>query len=198
MAKRKKPSKPSTNGHSSSNGHSSPNGKPPKNGLHEEFETGQHPNNLKPIFSGRARTLTPDKKQQIIAFVAGGGSRRRACMFVGIAYTQFSLELTQRDPEFARQVEEAEAGNYLIQIGRVQEAAKKQWQAAAWLLERKYPEEFARTINTNIGGQKDGRPVPIVEIDIDSRDAAKRFVKMQSDLAVAMGESDPDADDDLD
>ena len=50
----------------------------------------------------------------------------------------------KRHSEFATALEKAEATSALRLVTRIQTASEKQWQAAAWILERRWPNEWAR------------------------------------------------------
>lgn len=47
-------------------------------------------------------------------------------------------------PDFDAAILAAEAAFIDSQIANIREAAKKNWQASAWLLERKFPEHFSQ------------------------------------------------------
>lgn len=101
---------------------------------------------LAPRFSRMSRrpVLNLSKRQSIIAMVANGSSRRVAARFIGCASSTITRTAT-RDPEFAVELVRAEQTAEVHQLRNVQSAAKipKHWRAAAWLLERRNPEDFA-------------------------------------------------------
>jgi len=60
----------------------------------------------------------------------------------GVSHETFYDWLT-RYPDFAEAVKKAEAAFILAALQRIDDAVQKgSWQAAAWLLERKYPAQF--------------------------------------------------------
>jgi hypothetical protein len=88
--------------------------------------------------------LNEAKRQTILALLAGGNSRRSAARFVGCAPCTIGRTVL-RDPEFAEKVARAEQSAEVHLLRLVQTAAKseKHWRAAAWLLERRNPQDFA-------------------------------------------------------
>jgi len=64
--------------------------------------------------------------------------------------------------EFLGAVEKAEGFRVQAALAQIVRAAQdpKHWTAAAWLLERTHPDEYARPIRTEISGP-DGGPVPV-------------------------------------
>lgn len=92
----------------------------------------------------RRNILDDAKRRMIIALVTQGSSRRVAGRFVGCAASTIT-RTALRDPDFAVQLARAEQMAEVNLLRAVQKAAKepKHWRAAAWLLERRNPEDFA-------------------------------------------------------
>ena len=93
---------------------------------------------------GRRPVLNATKKDQIVAIIGAGCSRRTAAAYVGCAPATIQ-NTANRDPKFAERLRQA---GYQAQIGylkNIQNAARKEqyWRAAAWALERLNPEDFA-------------------------------------------------------
>jgi hypothetical protein len=88
--------------------------------------------------------LDADKRQTIVSLLANGSSRRVAARFIGCAPSTITYTAA-RCPEFAERLVRAEQTAEVGLLQRVQAAAKleKHWRAAAWLLERRNPEDFA-------------------------------------------------------
>ncbi len=88
--------------------------------------------------------LDEPKRRLIVALVTGGSSRRTAARYVGCAPSTIT-RTAARDPEFAAQLARAEQTAEINLLRSVQTASKmpKHWRAAAWLLERRNPEDFA-------------------------------------------------------
>ena len=84
------------------------------------------------------------KRSEICAVVAMGCSRQVAARYVGCSRSTI-YRTALRDPEFRRQLLHAEARYEVFHLGNIGEAArcKQYWRAAAWILERKYPQRYA-------------------------------------------------------
>jgi hypothetical protein len=101
---------------------------------------------------GRKPKLTPELQQKLVSAIAAGNYIETACALVGIGTTTFYrwLELgsgpNARSPyrEFREAVKKAEAAAEAKRIQIITEAAKEDWKAAAWYLERRYPERWGR------------------------------------------------------
>lgn len=50
----------------------------------------------------------------------------------------------RRNPDFVRRIKEAESGAERGFLGRIIGHTEKQWTAAAWILERRWPERWAK------------------------------------------------------
>jgi helix-turn-helix protein len=92
---------------------------------------------------GRPRVLDDAKRHEISALVAGGCSLREAAKLVGCGINTINREL-ERNPQFSEKVLRSQRRAQLNPLRTMQRAARKHWRAAAWLLERAYPERFAR------------------------------------------------------
>ena len=92
---------------------------------------------------GRPRVLDDAKRLEISALVAGGCSLREAAKIVGCGLNTIQREL-ERNPRFSKSVRRSQMRAQLSPLRAMQRAAGKHWRAAAWLLERAYPERFAR------------------------------------------------------
>jgi hypothetical protein len=94
---------------------------------------------------GRPPTLDEKKRRQIIAILACGCSRRVAARIVGCAHATIT-RTAQRDPEFGAQLDAAENAVQVEALRNIRNAAQngRYWRASAWLLERKFPHDFAQ------------------------------------------------------
>lgn len=71
-----------------------------------------------------------------------------------------------------KQIKKAEAEAQMRNVAIVQEAAQESWQAAAWWLERRYPEEWGRKDQLRLGNtDDDGLRIQIVKVDAGVKDA---------------------------
>ena len=92
----------------------------------------------------RAKSPAVVKAQQkgLLKAVAAGNTYQTSCRVMKVSHTTFQ-HWREMNPAFKLEVEQAEAGAISRNVAVIQEASKKYWQAAAWWLERKYPEDWA-------------------------------------------------------
>lgn len=94
---------------------------------------------------GRPPVLDEIKQREILALLTVGCSLRVAARYVG-CNPRTIRRTAQRDARFAGKLRQAQ---YHAEIGflkNIQRAARKEqyWRAAAWALERKFPQRYAR------------------------------------------------------
>lgn len=92
---------------------------------------------------GRNHFLDDAKRREICALVAYGCTLQSAAKHVGCSRGTVHREAC-RNPEFAEQLRCAERDAHLRPVSTLRQAACDNWRAAAWLLERTCPEEYAR------------------------------------------------------
>lgn len=103
--------------------------------------------------AGRPSKLDSDTQQKFIEAVREGLPYATACALSGIADTTFVNWRNRAETEpdspyvgFMRAVKEAEAEAERANVKRIRSAADNgQWQAAAWILERRHPDKWGRT-----------------------------------------------------
>jgi len=93
---------------------------------------------------GRPPVLDEMKKSRILAIVSLGCSQNVAAQYVGCAPSTIQ-RTAERDPKFAAALSQAKCHAELGLIRQIRNAAKKarHWRAAAWALERGFPERYA-------------------------------------------------------
>lgn len=104
---------------------------------------------------GRPTKQTDETRDAIIAALQKGYPRSAAAAAGGIAYSTMR-EWEKAFPEFSEALEKAEGAAKSDLVDKV--AAAKSWQAAAWLLERRWPTEFAQRKALEMSGP-DGGPI---------------------------------------
>ena len=67
---------------------------------------------------GRPRALTPDKINQVLAFLAAGGSRKKAAEYVGVSVTTIADE-AKRNEDFSDRLTRAESSCYMRHLQNV-------------------------------------------------------------------------------
>jgi len=93
---------------------------------------------------GRPRSITGEKKEKLLEYLSLGMSRKMAGKALGFSHTTIADE-AKRNPEFSAQLDQAEGKGVAENLDTIKKASRSDWKAAAWMLERKYPEEYGRT-----------------------------------------------------
>ena len=93
--------------------------------------------------NGRPCKRTPALDKALLAAISKGAPYKIACLACGISEDAFT-DWRRKDPEFARAVEEASGRMALRLLGKIEKQADENFSAAAWLLERRFVEVFAR------------------------------------------------------
>lgn len=102
----------------------------------------------------RPRKRTPTAQERILEALQLGATYKRAAAAAGISYDTLN-DWMRDDLQFRQQVKEAEGVAAVAALRQIQRAAKSgAWQAAAWILERRYPQEYGRTVQEHTGEQK--------------------------------------------
>lgn len=115
---------------------------------------------------GRPTLLTKEIAEEIISYIEKGSSDKDAYTMASVARSTFYnwIQKGEEDKklkkktiyvDFLDKVKKAEAKFKAWHIANIQKSSKKQWQASAWLLERKFPEEFARRDYLDVKGSVD-------------------------------------------
>jgi len=86
-----------------------------------------------------------------------GCSFKDACAMEGISYETFRAWQSEKSA-FSVAIKKAEAECKAARIATILKASDKSWQAAAWWLERRCPEEYGRTV-------KEEKPQNVVTIE---------------------------------
>lgn len=103
----------------------------------------------------KRRILQPTVEERLLNALKVGATHELACKHAGIAPSTFYAAMARGRAampgdedfvEFAQRVNEAEAGAAVVSLATIRKASATQWQAAAWLLERRYPNAYGRTV----------------------------------------------------
>ncbi len=119
-----------------------------------------------PMFH-QPRLLTPAVKKTICQAIETGATLEIAAQAAGIGsrtldeWLHHGRKELQEDPDasgpcaaFVSEVMIASAKNEQELIGIIRKEAPKTWQAAAWLLERKFPQRYARVDRRRVSGDE--------------------------------------------
>lgn len=111
---------------------------------------------------GRPRVITPEKEAEILAILTMGGSRNIAADYVGVGHGTLHEHIA-RDAEFSERIKRAESECQRLHLERLHLA--EPWQASAWMLERKWPNEFGRRERVD-HTSSDGSMTPKSALDV--------------------------------
>ena len=99
--------------------------------------------------AGKGREkLTREGIEDAVRLCRAGMTDKDIAAYLGVAPETFSRWINHPKTENQRQLCQAmkkgEVERKATLVNRIMEASDNSWQAAAWLLERKYPQEFAK------------------------------------------------------
>ena len=107
---------------------------------------------------GRPSLLNLEVTEKIVDCLRVGSYIETAVAFAGINKDTFYAWLKRgaketKGPyrEFSDAIEKALAEGELDHIKRINEASKTEWQASAWMLERKFPKRWGRRTEVELG-----------------------------------------------
>lgn len=107
---------------------------------------------------GRPSKFTPEVVDRLLNAIRAGATYEVACDHAGIAYSTLrswivAAEESRNDQakmDLLEAIKKAEADAEVANIALIRKAASDgQWQAAAWILERRHPERWARRERTD-------------------------------------------------
>lgn len=93
--------------------------------------------------------------EAIVSALKAGATYEHAAAAGGVSYQTFN-EWRKDLPEFSEAIKAAEGEAARLLLGKIQAAASDgTWQAAAWILERRWPEQYGRQVRAQVdhGGQ---------------------------------------------
>lgn len=97
--------------------------------------------------AGRPSKLTPEVQQRVLQAIAGGNTKKDAAAYAGVGYRTLEAWLADQRPafqQFQQAVAQKEAEAVVRNVTLIQKAAADTWQAAAWWLERRRPDDWGR------------------------------------------------------
>ena len=118
----------------------------------------------------RRTKLTPEVQQSIVRTLRLGNSRKDSALYAGVSESTFYswMDRGRRgEPlyvEFLETVQKAESTACIKNVAVIQKAAQVTWQAAAWWLERKRPDDWGRKQRVDIGSENGQSMEVIVKI----------------------------------
>lgn len=114
----------------------------------------------------RPTKYTPERVKKIIDAIKVGATHELAASYAGINQDTLT-DWKKRYSDFSDAIKEAEGGAAIKWLALIDKAAVKTWQAAAWKLERRYPESYGRTVvdQRNSTTVEDLSKMPIEELE---------------------------------
>lgn len=97
---------------------------------------------------GRKGLYTPKMVNAICSHLAAGLTVKDTLNSIGLNHDSY-YQWLKKYPEFAEKVEKASLSLKKYHIENITRASTKSWQASAWWLERKHPEEFSLKYEVN-------------------------------------------------
>jgi hypothetical protein len=143
---------------------------------------------------GRPPVLNATKRAQILAIISVGCSQNVAAGFVGCSPSTIQ-NTSDRDPPFAEELGKAKSNSELSLVNYIRNAAKKEqyWRAAAWALERGFPDKYARrgpdVLTLDQVGLLLTRFSEIIASDLDEKrrkDILKKMDAMAQSLGISL------------
>ncbi len=117
--------------------------------------------------AGRRTKYTPETVKKITDALKLGATYKLACGYAGIHFDTFN-EWVKAKPEFSEQVSLAEGTGAITWLAKIEKAATDgTWQAAAWKLERRYPQDYGRTVTEHQGKDGGALVVTIAGVDLE-------------------------------
>lgn len=105
----------------------------------------------------RKSKLTKELIKNASDLIKLGNYTNVVCQYLGINESTWYKWLKEGEKansglkrEFFKSIKSAESQAEIRNVGRIQNAAQDTWQAAAWYLERKFPERWGRLTNAQI------------------------------------------------
>ena len=103
---------------------------------------------------GRPSKLTPETTKKLIDAIKIGATYEHASQYAGISYPTLRRWMVAGEKankgeyhDFYNSVKKAESDAVVISLAEIKKAVQDgTWQAAAWLLERRYPNDYGRQI----------------------------------------------------
>lgn len=117
--------------------------------------------------TGRPSKLTEATVTKLEQAIALGATYEDACRYAGINYETFRRWMRRGERAsrgefraFVERIRDAEARATIGWLAKIEQAANNgSWKAAAWKLERRYPERYGRQ-RVEVSGPE-GAPVPV-------------------------------------
>jgi len=149
----------------------------------------------------RSFALDEAKRQQVLKLLTLGCSRKTAALFVGCAPSTIR-RTALRDPAFGEAINRAEGGVEAVYLQRINKASAKEqyWRAAAWVLERRNPEDYALRRPDAVTPQQlrvfIAQLIQVIVAEVPAAKHRKRLIERLKEVTLLIGqEPEPKAAD---
>lgn len=107
--------------------------------------------------------LTKELVREAVTLVQNGASNKDVIAYLGVNQATFYRWLntpkTENQRELCKLLKKAETERKVWHLQRIHKAAEEgNWQASAWYLERRYPQEYGRTHRVVEGPKQEEAP----------------------------------------
>jgi hypothetical protein len=142
------------------------------------------------MMAGRKTKYTPETVDRIIQAIRLGATYQHAAAYGGISFETLN-EWRKRKPEFSEQLNKAEGDGVMVWLAKIEKAASDgNWQAAAWKLERRYPDQYGKQARIEVSDWRSEAIRLIQTGELDYRALAEAFDDtLAADLFRAAGVS---------
>ena len=131
---------------------------------------------------GAKGKYTPKLVNKILEYIQVGMTNVAACHLCNINEDTY-YEWMKVHAEFSEAIKEAEEKAEVVDLDFIRQARPRSWQAAAWRLERRFPERYALKNRHEVSGPG-GRPLPItttsttkIDLSAITTDTLIEFIK---------------------
>lgn len=124
--------------------------------------------------------MTQEQRTELVGAFERGADVLTACDSAGVGYQVFG-RIMQDEPAFRDAIKKAQAVHIQAALSRLRELPAGRWQAAAWELERIYPDRFGQGSRPDLSG-------PVVKVEVTATVCAQmheswtRFASQVVDL----------------
>ena len=127
--------------------------------------------------AGRPTKRTPETEKRILDALRIGATRKDAGLAAGISKETFCQWMNEF-PDFSDSVEKAESEDKIRMLAVITKASQEgNWQAAAWRLERKDPDNFGRRERRQVEvSGPNGGPIRHEDAALTDEERAERIV----------------------
>lgn len=139
--------------------------------------------------------LTPELQQKICGLIQAGNYAKTAALACGIAESTYYLWLAKGKKakrgqyhDFYQAIEQAQAEGEMKLVSVIAESSLESWQAAAWMLERKFPQAWGR--KERVEHSTGDRPLEMVQLSLQDWQAQQAKQQQQADEALTLFEDD--------